>query len=232
MHHRHRCRSAAPTLILALGLLLTTAPLTAQASTRLAPAASTPQAAPATSATGPAATTAAAATTAQAAAKTGQGGEANPAPLPQEFRTIKLGMSIEEVQKLLQQDLEFDYRGPEDVSLLPTRNQSLVEATGRGFVRRAFFQFLDGKLWTIIVFLNPAKLDHYSVYTSLVAKYGEPLALDPKEVRWEDKSTRMSLERPLTLRYMDMKAFSEIEAGGEAKAGIEQIDRQDFLGGL
>ncbi len=149
-----------------------------------------------------------------------------------EFRGIKLGMGIEEVETLLQKDAVFNYRGPEDVSLLPARNQSLVEATGTTFIKRAFFQFLDGKLWVIIIFLNPDKMDHYSLYSSLVAKYGEPVALSPKEARWEDSAVRMSLERPLTLRYMDMKAFGKLEKESSGRAGIEEIERRDFLGGL
>ena len=155
-----------------------------------------------------------------------------PAALPGEFRGIKLGMSIEEVETLLSKDSIFLYRGPEDVSLLPARNQSLIEASGDSFVKRAFFQFYDSKLWVIVIFLNPEKMDHYSLYTTLVAKYGAPGLLDPKEARWEDKATRMALERPLTLRYMDMAVFAKLAEGSAAAAGAEELARRDFLGGL
>ena len=156
----------------------------------------------------------------------------SPTALPAEFRGIKLGMSIEEVETLLSKDSMFMYRGPEDVSLLPARNQSLIEASGDSFVKRAFFQFYDSKLWVIVVFLNPEKMDHYSLYTTLVAKYGDPALLDPKEARWEDKVTRMALERPLTLRYMDMAVFTKLAEGSAAAAGAEELARRDFLGGL
>ena len=156
----------------------------------------------------------------------------SPAGLPAEFRGIKLGMSIDEVETLLSKDSMFMYRGPEDVSLLPARNQSLIEASGDSFVKRAFFQFYDSKLWVIVVFLNPEKMDHYSLYTTLVAKYGAPALLDPKEARWEDKATRMALERPLTLRYMDMAVFAKLAEGSSAVAGAEELARRDFLGGL
>lgn len=155
-----------------------------------------------------------------------------PVPLPSEFRGIKLGMGIEEVEALLSKDPIFAWRGPEDVSLLPAKNQSLIETSGGSFVKRAFFQFADGKLWVIIVFLNPDKIDHYSIYSELLAKYGEPGLLDPKEIRWEDKTTRMALERPLTLRYMDMKAFEKIQEEGSVKESLEEMDRQSFLDGL
>lgn len=157
---------------------------------------------------------------------------ASPAVIPSEFRGIKLGMSIEEVETLLAKDDIFMYRGPEDVSLLPARNQSLIEASGASFVKRAFFQFYEAKLWVIVIFLNPVKIDHFSIYTTLVSKYGEPVLLDPREARWEDTSTRMALERPLTLRYMDMAVFSKLQEGSEAAAGAEELQRRDFLGGL
>jgi hypothetical protein len=173
---------------------------------------------------------------AQTAAAPAAATPASPIPgqasLPSDFRGIKLGMGMEEVQALLQKDPLFRYRGPEDVSLLPARNQSLVEAAGTSFVQRAFFQFQDGKLWVIILMLNPDKIDHFSVYSSLRAKYGEPGIMGPREARWEDKSVRISLERPLTLRYMDLPVLQGIQEGSAAKEGIEEIERQDFLNGL
>ena len=204
MGEQHVKARAGGALCLGLLLLATALPMAAQGATP--PPAATPP-----------------------ASKTGPAG---PASLPSDFRGIKLGMGLEEVQALLQKDSIFHYRGPEDVSLLPTKNQSLVEATGSSFVQRAFFQFQDGKLWVIILMLNPDKIDHFSVYSSLSAKYGDPGIMGPREARWEDKSVRISLERPLTLRYMDLKVLQGIQEGGVAKEGIEEIERQDFLGGL
>jgi hypothetical protein len=99
-------------------------------------------------------------------------------------------------------------------------------------VRRGYFQFYEGKLWVMILVLDAEKVDHYSIYTDLVAKYGEPSFLDPKESRWEDKATRMALERPLTLRYMDMTVYGKLREGASAKESAQELDRQGFLGGL
>jgi hypothetical protein len=84
----------------------------------------------------------------------------------------------------------------------------------------------------MVFFLNPDKIDHYSIYASLTAKYGEPGLIDPREARWEDSSLRLALERPLTLRYMDMAVFKKLNEGGEAREGVRELERQDFLGGL
>jgi hypothetical protein len=154
------------------------------------------------------------------------------AAVPRRFRTIELGMGLDEAIEALKGDGLFAYRGPEDVSLLPTPNQSLIEAGGLSFVKRGYFQFLAGKLWVMILVLNPEKIDHYSIFTSLSAKYGKPTVIDPSEIRWEDGRSRLSLERPLTLRYMDMSTFSVLRDGAAAKESAAEIDRREFLGGL
>jgi hypothetical protein len=157
---------------------------------------------------------------------------AGPSAPARAFRGIELGMDRDAAIEALKKDPIFAYRGPEDLSLLPSPNQSLIETAGTSFVKRGYFQFFEGKLWVIILELDPDKVDHYSVYTSLVAKYGEPGLLDPKESRWEDKATRMALERPLTLRYMDMAVYARLREGAGAKESAQELDRQGFLGGL
>lgn len=177
----------------------------------------------------PTASAQAAAAPAPAAVAPASKGPAAPA---RAFRGIELGMDRDSAIAALKKDPIFAYRGPEDLSLLPSPNQSLIEVAGLSFVRRGYFQFFEGKLWVMILELDSDKVDHYSVYTSLVAKYGEPGLLDPKESRWEDKATRMALERPLTLRYMDMAVYGKLREGAGAKESVQAIDRQGFLGGL
>jgi hypothetical protein len=157
---------------------------------------------------------------------------AGPKAPSRSFRGLDLGMDRDSAITALKKDSVFSYDGPEDISLLPSPNQSLIEVSGLSFVRRAYFQFYEGKLWTMIVELNPDKVDHYSIYTSLVAKYGEPSLLNPQESRWEDQQTRMALERPLTLRYMDMQVYAKVKEGASAKTSAQELDRQGFLGGL
>jgi hypothetical protein len=158
--------------------------------------------------------------------------QAAPTAPARSFEGVELGMDRDAVIEALKKNSLFAYRGPEDVSLLPSPNQSLIEVSGLSYVRRGYFQFYDGKLWTMILVLDPSKVDHYSIYTTLVGKYGEPALLDPKEARWEDQSVRMALERPLSLRYMDMAVYGKLSADSNAKTSFQELDRLDFLGGL
>lgn len=148
---------------------------------------------------------------------------------PRSFRGISLGMSRAEVQDLLTADDLFFYRGEPDVSLLPRPNEILLEVSGLEYVKRAFFQFHEDRLFIMIFSMNERKIDHYSIFTSLSAKYGKPDSLSPAESIWQDEQTRVSLERPLAVKYIDQTIFSQLQAEGEALENFAEILRQDFL---
>ena len=156
--------------------------------------------------------------------------DAAPNPgVPREFRGISLGMGIDEVKAALMADSLYFYRGEPDVSLLPRPNESIIELSGLSYVRRAFFQFYEGRLFVMIFAINEAKMDHYSVYTALTAKYGKPNTLSPSESVWTDGATRLAIERPLAIKYIDLASFEAIKAAGAAEVSIEELLRGDFL---
>jgi hypothetical protein len=162
-----------------------------------------------------------------AAALTGTGGEET---LPRSFRELSLGMGLEDLKEALQRDGLFYFRGDRDVSFLPRGEQSLVETTGFSFIRRAFFQLREGVVFIMAFTLDPRLVDHYSVFTSLVKKYGEPALLDPKQAVWESADTRIAIERPLTVKYIDKKVFNEIINESKALESAEIHLREEFLG--
>jgi hypothetical protein len=152
------------------------------------------------------------------------------AELPRTFRELALGMSLENLKKELLRDGLFNFRGDRDVSFLPAREQSLVETTGRSFIRRAFFQLRDGEVFIMSFALNTAMVDHYSIFTSLVTKYGEPSFLDPKQAVWETEDTRIAIERPLTVKYIDKRVFNDIIDESSLVESREVQRRQEFIG--
>src|SRR5579864_7469505 len=95
-------------------------------------------------------------------------------PPPMQFRGISLGMGIDDVKAALKADPLFRYRGDPDVSFLPQSNQYLIECDGATYIRRAYFQFADSRLFIMILVLDPLSLDHYSLFSALTAKYGQP----------------------------------------------------------
>ena len=151
------------------------------------------------------------------------------ASLPRQFRGIALGMGLDVLKNELVKDSLFNFRGDRDVSFIPVREESLVETTGSTFVRRAYFQLRDGGLFIMAFTLNTRMIDHYSVFTSLVEKYGQPSYLDPKEAVWENDETRIAIERPLTVKYIDKTVFNELINESNLIQSRRIKDRQNFL---
>ena len=157
------------------------------------------------------------------------GTAAAPQAIPMTFRKVSLGMGLDEVKAVLKADPLFRYRGDPDVSFLPQTSQYLIECEGTTYLRRAYFQFADSRLFIMILVLDAQKLDHYSLFSTLSAKYGQPTSLSPEESVWQSDPVRFSLERPLTVKYIDNRTFAAILAKGGAQKDLEQISREKFL---
>jgi len=152
-----------------------------------------------------------------------------PQALPRGFRGITLGMGLDQVKSALVADPLFGYRGDPDISLLPQSHQYLIECAGASYVRRAYFQFADKRLLTMILVLDTEKLDHFSLFTALSAKYGQPESLSPQETVWQSDSIRLSLERPLTVKYIDRAMFASLLGKGGAPSDLESMSREKFI---
>ena len=151
------------------------------------------------------------------------------AALPRQFRELTLGMSLDDLKAGLLRDSYFNFRGDRDVSFLPAREQSLVETTGSTFIKRAFFQLRDGNVFIMSFTLNTEIIDHYSIFTQFSEKYGSQSYLDPAMAVWETEDTRIAVERPLTVKYIDKIVFNDIVSeSGLIESGQVRL-RQEFL---
>ena len=151
------------------------------------------------------------------------------AALQRGFSSIELGMSTEEAKAALGTDPSFRYRGDPDVSFLPRTDIPVIEVAGRAFVNTAILQFRDDTLYVLSLVLNRERLDYFAVYESLAEQYGEPSALDPGRAVWESEDTRVSLERPLTVKYLDLPTFRAIVESGEMEEALDEVTRDRFL---
>ncbi|WP_385990664.1 hypothetical protein [Treponema lecithinolyticum] len=156
----------------------------------------------------------------------------NPKTLPQSYRSIKLGMSVEETKKALKADSLFGYRGERDVSLLPGENRMLIETSSDGYLERCWFQFYEDKLYTIILNFNPEKMDFYSIFNRLLSKYGEPENLSPEIVRWQDERVLLSLERPISVKYIDREVFDKLADMSRVEQTVFENIRDGILEAL
>jgi hypothetical protein len=149
--------------------------------------------------------------------------------LPRAFRGFSLGMTLEELKASLLMDQAFLFRGDRDVSFLPNSSQNIVDSAGRDFIKRAFFQVKDGSVFIMTFEMDTGKIDHYSVFTAFAKKYGGPLALDPRQSEWEDGETRIYIERPLTVKYIDKNVFDGVVSETRLAESSVIIQRQEFL---
>jgi hypothetical protein len=152
-----------------------------------------------------------------------------PEEVPRRFRGIALGMALDELKSALVEDALFSFRGDRDVSFLPVREETMLETTGLSYIRRAFFQLTQGAVYIMSFSLDTRQIDHYSVFTSFVKKYGEPVALSPTEAVWESDDTRVSIERPLTVKYIDKTIFDRLLEESRARDSFEILRRENFL---
>jgi len=183
----------------------------------------------------------------------------NEGALPRVYRDLSLGMPLSELKEALKNDFLFDYRETDVSFLPKTRQNLIDTAGSGYLSRAFFQllekqasqeadmqerneqdgqteqteqteQAEDGSFLFIMAFsLNTARLDYYSVYTHLAGRYGPPTKYTPKEAFWEDGQTRLSLERPLTVKYIDLEAFNEIFAATNADPKPEILMRNEFL---
>jgi hypothetical protein len=150
-------------------------------------------------------------------------------PLPDSYRSITLGMNLDAVKEALFADMLFGYRGERDVSLLPTLNRTLIETSGSSFISRSWFQFNEEKLYIMTFNLDTSKVDYFSVYSQLVEKYGEPKTLDPRKALWQDERIILTLERPLTVKYVDAAVFASLLDQSGADMAVIDLLREDFV---
>lgn len=150
--------------------------------------------------------------------------------IPSGYRNITLGLSLDETKASLKKDSVFGYRGDRDVSLLPTEERILIETPGgSSFVGRSWFQFYQDKLYIITININQEIMDYYSIFSTLSKKYGEPDSLSPEKCVWQGENVTMSLEKPLTLKYVETSTFTMLqEKSNIEKAGTE-YSRELFL---
>ena len=153
----------------------------------------------------------------------------NPEPVPRDFRAFSLGMGLDELKQALILDGLMNFRGDRDVSFLPIREETLVETTGSSFIRRAYFQLSEGSVYIMSFSLDTRFIDHYSVFTTLLKRYGEPVTLTPGEAVWESAEARVSIERPLTVKYIDKSVFDRLVSESRELENRQQMRREDFL---
>ena len=155
--------------------------------------------------------------------------ESDTSSFPQGYRSITIGLSVDAVKDALWKESQFDYRGAPDVSLQDNGDRPLIVVKGRGHIQEGFFQFHEGRLYLITLQFDPRRLDYYTIQQDLMSKYGNPSDISPQGMVWERDDIRLSLEYPLTLKYLSQSVFDSFLADDKSLKGYEEISRENFL---
>ena len=75
-------------------------------------------------------------------------------------------------------------------------------------------------------------MDFYSVFTKFLEKYGEPLSLSPETVFWENEDVSLSLERPVSVKYIDRRVFNALADKSGVEESAAEILRSHILDAL
>jgi len=154
--------------------------------------------------------------------------------LPHGYRSIQLGMSVDDTKIELIKDPDFGYYGDRDVSLIPGSEQILIETDSTrkykdSYLTRCWFQFYDDVLYTMTLNINTNKIDYYSMFTTLSNKYGNPDSLDPQKAVWADEEVTVILEKPLSIKYIDNFTKDLLSNFSVINKAAEEISKQSFL---
>lgn len=155
-------------------------------------------------------------------------------PLPRGYKNISLGMSVQETKDELIKNTDFGYKGSRDVSLIPGKDEVLIETDankgmGSNYLNRCWFQFYNDYLYTIIINFNPNKIDYYSLFTTLKEKYGEPKEVNPQYSVWETNETILYLEKNLSIKYIDAETFNQLQSTANIEKSAAEITQKMFL---
>jgi hypothetical protein len=145
------------------------------------------------------------------------------------FRAVQLGLTFAEAEDALRGDSAFQYRGRPDVSMALSDGQEQIDTRGRGYVDRGLQAFHNGRVYNISLYLNQQRVDYFQLFEQLRTRYGDPVDLDPQRAIWEDETTRIELERPLTVQYLDLAVFRERRGQARTREAVEDTTREAFL---
>lgn len=145
------------------------------------------------------------------------------------FGDLILGASLAQISERLNNSTYFAFDEAVNVSVIPLSQNALISVDGTDYIERGFLQFDGDALISIQLILNPRQLDHFSLYRAMSEKYGEPDSLNPKVISWQSEIVSVSIERPLILKYIDLRYFDAEQRRAETEQQGKESALDDFF---
>lgn len=145
------------------------------------------------------------------------------------FDSIRLGMVYDDALSALETSSYIHFRGPRDVSLRPLGDDPIISAPGQAFLQEVVLQFSEGVLFSISLVVDPQEFDYGTFYRIFNQRYGNPHDLNPRRAVWQDEQTRISIEKPLTVQFLDLGAFRRMQEDSMIQDSAERFSKTLFL---
>ncbi|WP_295158100.1 hypothetical protein [uncultured Brachyspira sp.] len=102
------------------------------------------------------------------------------------------------------------------------------------FYKSGYFIFKDNALYSITIHFQPNQVDFLELLSSLNAKYTKGSFLNANTVAWQNGDTRIILERPSIVKYIDMNNVTTTSQTRirEKEEAPPQNTRKSILEGL
>ncbi len=132
------------------------------------------------------------------------------------YRGIKLGMKLDNVRKILKKDrlLEIDIRT--DFGDLDEEPYHILKARNVPYITSVYYQFgttksIKQQLFAIIIHFNKEYNDFFRLFEKMKKKYGKPNMFTPNMATWHNKTTKIILNSPATVKYIDIQLYRTMQ---------------------
>lgn len=88
-----------------------------------------------------------------------------------------------------------------------------IEVEGNpSFIKRISFYFKEERLYSMTINFSTGFTNYYAIFSSLKEKLGEPFSVKgPNLIEWKAGNVLVRLERPLTVKYIDISVIEELK---------------------
>lgn len=145
------------------------------------------------------------------------------------YKGIELGMPMEAVRELLVKSPEFNFIKEEVLTIRIEPDKEILSTEGRGFIIEGYFHFYHDRLYQITLKLSEKKIGYYLLLKRLTNKYGNPTGFSPQKASWENEIVRIVIEKPCTIKYIDLPVWSGFAGLNEKPDNIMEEVRDNFV---
>lgn len=153
-------------------------------------------------------------------------------PLSDGYKDIKLGMSKENVQSILEKSIEFNFKREEILTFRLEPDTEIISTEGLNYIINAYFHFSHDKLFQIILKLDESKIGYYYLLKKFTERFGKSTELSPARSIWDNDKIRLIIEKPCTVKYIYLPIWNGLLKSDNTSDNLIDLNREKFIDGL